>query len=97
MKSNKLILKSQQRFRIEKHKVFTEKVNKIALSDDKRVQPIDSVETEREIHNENLALNSALEQQRRLKDEIGIFKESTKHQIKEKKKALAFGNLSERF
>ena len=45
-KNNK-ILKSQQRFRIEKHNVFTVKVNKIALSanDDKRIQSIDSIET----------------------------------------------------
>ena len=31
-KNNRLILKSQQRFRSEKHNVFTEQVNKIALS-----------------------------------------------------------------
>ena len=39
-KNNKLILKSQQRFRGEKYNVFTEEVNKIALSpiDDKRIQ-----------------------------------------------------------
>ena len=45
-KNNK-ILKSQQRFRIEKHNVFTVKVNNIALSanNDKRIQSIDSVET----------------------------------------------------
>ena len=45
-KNNK-ILKSQQRFRIEKHNVFTVKVNNIALSanDDKRIQSIDSIET----------------------------------------------------
>ena len=36
-KNNKLILESRKRFRSEKHDVFTEKVNKIALSanDDK--------------------------------------------------------------
>ena len=47
MKNNKLILKSQQRFRREKQSVFTEEVNKIALSanDDKRMQSIDSIET----------------------------------------------------
>ena len=32
LKNNKLILKSQQTFRSERHKVFTEEVNKIALS-----------------------------------------------------------------
>ena len=31
IKSNNLILKSQQRFRSKKHNVFTEKANKIAL------------------------------------------------------------------
>ena len=31
-KNNKLILKSQQRFKSKKHNVFTEAVNKIALS-----------------------------------------------------------------
>ena len=43
VKSNKLILKSQQRFRSEKHNAFTENVNNIALSskDDKRIQSID--------------------------------------------------------
>ena len=45
-KNNKLILKAQQRFRSEKHNVFTEEINQIALSyhDDKRIQPVDSVE-----------------------------------------------------
>ena len=47
IKNNKLILKSKQRFRSEKHNVFTEKVNKIALSakDDKRIESINSIET----------------------------------------------------
>ena len=42
---NKLISKSQQRFRSEKHNVFTENVNKIVLStnDDKRIQTRDSM------------------------------------------------------
>ena len=36
--NNKLILKTQQRFSTEKHNVFTEKINEIALSsnDDKQ-------------------------------------------------------------
>ena len=36
-----------KRFKSERHNVFTEEINKIALSsnDDKRMQPIDSVET----------------------------------------------------
>ena len=35
--NNKLVLKTQQRFRSEKHSVFTEEINKIPLSsnDDK--------------------------------------------------------------
>ena len=38
--NDKIILKSQQRFKSDHHKVYTEKVNKIALSsnDDKRLQ-----------------------------------------------------------
>ena len=32
LKINRLILKSQQSFRSEKHDIFTEQVNKIALS-----------------------------------------------------------------
>ena len=37
---NEIVLKSQQRLRSETHNVYTEKVNKIALSsnDDKRLQ-----------------------------------------------------------
>ena len=40
IKNNKLMLKTQQRFRNEKHNVFTENINKIALSSDyyKRMQ-----------------------------------------------------------
>ena len=45
--NNKIILKSQQRFKSDHHKVYTEEVNKIALSsnDDKRLQTIDKVTT----------------------------------------------------
>ena len=45
--SNKLILKTQQRFKSERHNVFTEEINKIALSsnDDTRMRSIDSTET----------------------------------------------------
>ena len=48
----------------------------------------------REIYNNNLSLDDPLEQQIRLKDDINIFKESTKPQVKEKKgkKALALKN-----
>ena len=47
VKENKLILKCQQRFRSKKHSVFTEEVNKIALSgnDAKRIRSIDSAKT----------------------------------------------------
>ena len=41
------ILKIQKRFKSEKHNVFTEQINKIALSsnDVKIIQSIDSIET----------------------------------------------------
>ena len=47
MKNNGLILKSEQRFRSVKHNVFTEVVNKIALStnDDKRIPSVNSIDT----------------------------------------------------
>ena len=43
----KIILKAQQRFKSKSYNVFTEKINKIALSsnDDKRMVLIDLVET----------------------------------------------------
>ena len=45
--NNKIILKSQQRFKSDHHKVYTEEVNKIALSsdDDKRLQTFNRVTT----------------------------------------------------
>ena len=41
------MLKLQQRFKSERHTIFTEEINKIALSlnDDKRMQSIDLIET----------------------------------------------------
>ena len=47
VKNNKLLLKTQRTFSSKKHNIFSEKINKIALSsnDDKRIQSIDSVET----------------------------------------------------
>ena len=47
IKKNKSILKIQERFKSERHNVFTEEMNKIALSsnDDKRIQSIYSTET----------------------------------------------------
>ena len=45
--NDKTIIRSQQRFRSYNHKVYTEEVNKIALSsnDDKRIQTFDKVTT----------------------------------------------------
>ena len=45
IENNKLILKLQQRFTVNKHYVFTEEVSRIALSanDDKKIQLIDSI------------------------------------------------------
>ena len=44
---DKVIIRSQQRFRTDHHKVYTEEVNKIALSsnDDKRIQTFDKLTT----------------------------------------------------
>ena len=45
--NDEVIIRSQQRFRSDHHKVYTEEVNKIALSsnDDKRIQTFDKVTT----------------------------------------------------
>ena len=45
--NDKIILKSQQRFKSYNHDVYTGEVNKIALSsdDDKRLQTFDSITT----------------------------------------------------
>ena len=45
--NDKIILKSQQRFKSYNHDVYTEEVNKIALSsnDDKRLQTFDRITT----------------------------------------------------
>ena len=45
--NNKVVLKSQQRFKSEAHNVHTEDVNKIALNsnDDKRLQTFDRITT----------------------------------------------------
>ena len=42
---NEIILKSQQRFKSEAHNVYTEEINKIALSsnDDKGLQSFDTI------------------------------------------------------
>ena len=46
IKNNKIILKTQQRFKSERHNAFTEETNKIASSSnhDKRMQSFDSLE-----------------------------------------------------
>ena len=43
--NNEIVLKSQQRFKSERHDVYTEEINKIALSsnDDKRLQTFDKI------------------------------------------------------
>ena len=45
--NDEVIIRSQQRFRSYNHKVYTEEVNKIALSsnDDKKIQTYDKVAT----------------------------------------------------
>ena len=45
--NNKIILKSQKRFKSDYHEVSTEEVNKITLSsdDDKRLQTLDRIAT----------------------------------------------------
>ena len=44
---DKIILKSQQRFKSDYHNVYTKQINKIALSsnDDKRLQTFDKIST----------------------------------------------------
>ena len=44
---NKIILKSQQRFKTDHHNIYTEQINKIALSsnDDERQQTFDKITT----------------------------------------------------
>ena len=45
--NDKIILKSQQRFKSDHHNVYTEQINKIALStnNDKRLQILDKITT----------------------------------------------------
>ena len=44
---NKIILRSQQRFKSDHHNVFTEEINKVAISsnDEKRIQDFDRITT----------------------------------------------------
>ena len=46
--NDKIVLKSQQRFKSYHHEVYTEEFNKISLSsnDDKRLQTLDKVTTD---------------------------------------------------
>ena len=45
--NDEVIIRSQQRFRSDHHRVYTEEVNEIALSsnDDKRIQTYDKITT----------------------------------------------------
>ena len=45
--NDKIILQSQQRFKSDRHNVYTEEINKIAISsnDDKRLQTFDKITT----------------------------------------------------
>ena len=45
--NHKIILKSQQKFKSDHHNVYTEQINKIALSsnDDKKLQTFDKITT----------------------------------------------------
>ena len=47
MPKDKIVLKSKQRFKSDHHKVYTEEINKIALSsnDDKKLQTSDRIKT----------------------------------------------------
>ena len=47
VRNNKSIFKTQQRFKSERHKVFTEEINKIVLNsnDNERIQSIDPIES----------------------------------------------------
>ena len=51
--NNEILLKSQQRFRSEKHNIYIEEINKIALSsnNDKRLQIFDKITN---IHGEQM-------------------------------------------
>ena len=77
LRNDKIILNSQQRFKSNNHKVYTEEANNIALSsnDDKRLQTYDRIKTypngtnafkvcESEmLHNKRLFFEMVLQQQ----------------------------------
>ena len=60
--NDEIISKSQQRFKSDHHKVYTEEVNKIALSsnDGNRLQTIDKVTTYRYGTNANIVFESEM-------------------------------------
>ena len=41
--NNKIVLKTQQRFKSERHNVFTEEINKIAVGSNDRINSISSI------------------------------------------------------
>ena len=90
IKSNRLILKSKQRFRSEKLNVFTEEVHKTALSvnDDKIIQLMDSTETyeygtNKEIlHNKNKKIKSNNIIKRYKNDKLRCKKNNKKHKTR---------------
>ena len=53
-------IKSQQRYKIERHNGFTEDINYIALSlnDDKRIQSIDLVETYAQVTKKEILMHN---------------------------------------
>ena len=57
-KNTNLILKTQQKFQRERHNVFTEEINKIALglNYDKRIQSIDLIETQEFVMSKDLVI-----------------------------------------
>ena len=87
IKMNKLILKTQQRFRSEKHIGFKEQINKITLSlnDDRRIQSIDLIqtyvyETSKDLvyRKEKIKCNNVIKQYKKFN-----FDHTTKENIKE--------------
>ena len=64
-----MILKSQQRFRSEKHYVFIENVNKTALSasNDKRIKSVDSIKTYAYGTNEEIMQKDEITQKEEIK------------------------------
>ena len=79
------MLKPQQRFKREKHNVFTEELNTIVLSanDDNRIQSIDSKETYAYGTNkdlvskkENIKYNNIIKQYKKQLTEVSAFRKT---------------------